>query len=168
MEPEADWWWNNREIGRVETRTKRFFAANGFRSSRANNNNNNVLDDIAEENENSDREEGVDDAEVGLLVEEDNNEDEEESDDHAGSSASEISSETPFDGELSDENNDYDEEDEDDDGSILHHPWERGWRQSRLYDAQNGESLEAVLARIHVHSSISAVHRSRIVKVHHA
>ena len=140
--------WNPRQIGGGITerlaalrREPSASAANGFRSSRANNNNNNVLDDIAEENENSDREEGVDDAEVGLLVEEDNNEDEEESDDHDGSSASEISSETPFDGELSDENNDYDEEDEDDDGSILHHPWERGWRQSRLYDAQNGESF---------------------------
>ena len=140
--------WNPRQIGGGITerlaalrREPSASAANGFRSSGANNNNNNVLDDIAEENEDSDREEGVDDAEVGLLVEEDNNEDEEESDDHGGSSASEISSETPFDGELSDDNNDYDEEDEDDDGSILHHPWERGWRQSRLYDAQNGESF---------------------------
>ena len=140
--------WNAREIGgglaerlaalrREPSAALAATARNRVRSSR-----DNVLDDIAEEDEDAD-ERGDDDAEVGLLVdEEENNEeeqDEEENDDiNDSSSASEISSETPFDDELSDAD---DDDDDDDDGSILHHPWERGWRQSRLYDAQNGESL---------------------------
>jgi solute carrier family 24 (sodium/potassium/calcium exchanger), member 6 len=107
--------------------------------------NTNVLDGIAEENEDDEGDDDDDDAEVGLLEEVSNEDDaqnnindtgeRDEEDDVNNSrsgdevsetpSASEISSETAFDDE---------DDDDDDDASILHHPWERGWRRNRLYE----------------------------------